>query len=710
MCKGEILMNDDFMCLTHYSKEGISLEKNPGYTLNPVYSFNKNHQDLAVDECGNIFIVDGISNQIRLYNPSNIEIDYLICVNKKLKSINEFEHADTIALNHKTLYVADNENKLILSFARSNGQLKSMKSIIDLDKFNILNKSDDISKLDTFEPNKITADNNFIYLLGSIQDNSNTNNLILKFDNGFTYLEVFDTYKNSDAISISADDNGFLYVLGSEKNEIFKFSTTDGNIIEVPELDLNKFSIQASEFIIGLNCRYYLITMDSLFLMEFVEDRYLLNKKSVYKQFDSRENGCKWHRIDLEAYIPIRTNIILNFYISDVDISDQSLIPWTKLATFQSSNNLYDVLIPNGKGRFLYILTDLISTDEYSSPIIWHINAYLPRISYLRYLPAVYQEDEFSSDFLEKFLSIFETFMWRNEQKIKNITSYFDADSTPTEFLPWLASWTATVFDESWSENKRRKFLRNAVNLYKKRGTRLGLEELIEIYTGNTPIIVENWQLNGTDTNCHNQLKCKVKNDDKDLCDDTDSENQFSNNNNLDNLFGKSRPFNFCVIFIPYMTTLTLDGLEGELKIGPISNKLVEKLTDNDIPVTKNAKILDWPENGWIIQDKVVLWITKVGNEFKIYQEPSNDISGLMNRFRRLIENEKPAHTSAGVVILEPLIYLDMHTYLGINTFLSKPNKHIGMSTISRDTVLTDHEDSGQIENRSRIGMDTRLT
>lgn len=299
MCKGEILMNDDFMCLTHYSKEGISLEKNPGYTLNPVYSFNKNHQDLAVDECGNIFIVDGISNQIRLYNPSNIEIDYLICVNKKLKSINEFEHADTIALNHKTLYVADNENKLILSFARSNGQLKSMKSIIDLDKFNILNKSDDISKLDTFEPNKITADNNFIYLLGSIQDNSNTNNLILKFDNGFTYLEVFDTYKNSDAISISADDNGFLYVLGSEKNEIFKFSTTDGNIIEVPELDLNKFSIQASEFIIGLNCRYYLITMDSLFLMEFVEDRYLLNKKSVYKQFDSRENGCKWHRIDL---------------------------------------------------------------------------------------------------------------------------------------------------------------------------------------------------------------------------------------------------------------------------------------------------------------------------------------------------------------------------------------------------------------------------
>jgi hypothetical protein len=40
------------------------------------------------------------------------------------------------------------------------------------------------------------------------------------------------------------------------------------------------------------------------------------------------------------------------------------------------------------------------------------------------------------------------------------------------------------TLDERWPEEKRRKLLASAVALYRKRGTRLGLEEYLEIYTG----------------------------------------------------------------------------------------------------------------------------------------------------------------------------------------------------------------------------------
>jgi hypothetical protein len=74
------------------------------------------------------------------------------------------------------------------------------------------------------------------------------------------------------------------------------------------------------------------------------------------------------------------------------------------------------------------------------------------------------------------------------------------------------------------------------------------------------------------------------------------------------------------------------------------------------------------------------------------------------------VELEKPAHTSAGVVVLQPWIYLDLHTYLGVNTYLSKPVMQLGItSVIGRDTVLSDTEGSGQIERRSKTGIDTKL-
>jgi hypothetical protein len=82
-----------------------------------------------------------------------------------------------------------------------------------------------------------------------------------------------------------------------------------------------------------------------------------------------------------------------------------------------------------------------------------------------------------------------------------------------------------------------------------------------------------------------------------------------------------------------------------------------------------------------------------------------------IDTIKRLIEEQKPAHTCFGLKVLEPWFYLDMHTYLGINTTLTKPVFVLGeRSVIGRDMSLDDKEQSGQVGRHARVGMDTKLT
>jgi phage tail-like protein len=107
--------------------------------------------------------------------------------------------------------------------------------------------------------------------------------------------------------------------------------------------------------------------------------------------------------------------------------------------------------------------------------------------SYLQYLPPCYQED----DFLGRFLLIFESIIDPLERCIDQIPLYFDPRMTPESFLNWLASWVNIALNEKWSIEQRRSLIRAAAELYRWRGTRRGLSEYLQLYTGVKPIIVE---------------------------------------------------------------------------------------------------------------------------------------------------------------------------------------------------------------------------
>jgi phage tail-like protein len=58
-----------------------------------------------------------------------------------------------------------------------------------------------------------------------------------------------------------------------------------------------------------------------------------------------------------------------------------------------------------------------------------------------------------------------------------------DGERAPSEFLEWLSQWVALSLRADVDEEQQRVLIANAVRLYRLRGTKRGLEELVGIYT-----------------------------------------------------------------------------------------------------------------------------------------------------------------------------------------------------------------------------------
>ena len=106
---------------------------------------------------------------------------------------------------------------------------------------------------------------------------------------------------------------------------------------------------------------------------------------------------------------------------------------------------------------------------------------------YVKFLPALYQEDEL----MGRFLMLFESFWSPITSQINQMDVYFDPKLTQAELLPWLASWIGLALDERWPEDRRRQLLSSAVTLFRRRGTKRGLQDYLETFTGVRPVIIE---------------------------------------------------------------------------------------------------------------------------------------------------------------------------------------------------------------------------
>ncbi len=105
----------------------------------------------------------------------------------------------------------------------------------------------------------------------------------------------------------------------------------------------------------------------------------------------------------------------------------------------------------------------------------------------VRHLPANFQ----SNDFLRDFLMIFQHIMNGNSLLLDNMYRYFRPMECPVDFLPVLSDWLGIYPETLGGERIVRRFLQNAITLYRCRGTVAGLKAHLTIVSGVTPEILE---------------------------------------------------------------------------------------------------------------------------------------------------------------------------------------------------------------------------
>lgn len=104
-------------------------------------------------------------------------------------------------------------------------------------------------------------------------------------------------------------------------------------------------------------------------------------------------------------------------------------------------------------------------------------------------LPALYQQED---DFALRFTAALDEVIAPVMLALDNLDAYLDPLLAPRDFLEWMANWVGIDLDETWPEHKQREQVGSAVNLYRWRGTKKGLNDVIRLYCDVDPEIIDN--------------------------------------------------------------------------------------------------------------------------------------------------------------------------------------------------------------------------
>ena len=103
-----------------------------------------------------------------------------------------------------------------------------------------------------------------------------------------------------------------------------------------------------------------------------------------------------------------------------------------------------------------------------------------PRSLYLDFLPAIYRD----VDFVGRFLKIFEQSFEPTVHTLDTLWAQLDPLTAPRSLLPFLAHWVGWDLQPQLGLEQQRILIRNAMQIYRWRGTRRGLRFYLHLATG----------------------------------------------------------------------------------------------------------------------------------------------------------------------------------------------------------------------------------
>lgn len=209
--------------------------------------------------------------------------------------------------------------------------------------------------------------------------------------------------------------------------------------------------------------------------------------------FDSGEFGTEWHRLTLFGELEYGTGWTVTVYAAD------SLGLKGKEETAEEFRQAFfdghcDSLLFGVRGRYLWLKIEFYAKGT-GMPCITRIRIDYPKHTWLSYLPEIYEEDPKSASFLERYLGIFQSLYEDMTERIEKIPGMLEPSVSEEHMLCELADWLGIEGKELWDRRQLLYLVRHAGTMNARRGTVAGLRELVRLYTGSNPYIVEYHQI-----------------------------------------------------------------------------------------------------------------------------------------------------------------------------------------------------------------------
>lgn len=154
------------------------------------------------------------------------------------------------------------------------------------------------------------------------------------------------------------------------------------------------------------------------------------------------------------------------------------------------SNRPADLPLFAAKGRYLRFRLAFHLHDS-SSPRVSALRIDFPMRSIAEFLPAFYRDARDPSLFLYRFLALYQAPMEDLAEAIAAFPARLDADAAEGDALFSLAAWAGVEEPSLWPAQSLKRLIGQSLRLCARKGTRTGLVDLLTLYLGAPPLVIE---------------------------------------------------------------------------------------------------------------------------------------------------------------------------------------------------------------------------
>lgn len=216
---------------------------------------------------------------------------------------------------------------------------------------------------------------------------------------------------------------------------------------------------------------------------------------------NSFQDGCSWGRLRMKAALPEQCTLIISAfaldggeaYIQGLEerMLDERVSLKEKRSLFEGEEafraaNCPDILLYSLHGRCLFLSIEAAGTGEGCLEQIVLEN---PGDNFMQTFPEIYQRE---GEFFHRYMSIFSSIYREVQEEIENLHQILELNGASRPLLEVYAGWLGVEVQGGFLEDEMLEtLLKNAYRLNRMKGSKRALEELIELLTGQKPVIVE---------------------------------------------------------------------------------------------------------------------------------------------------------------------------------------------------------------------------